>query len=259
MGFFTRVTLSFPGPTRLGDHGQPARLRHNRDMSSLRISQVSSIEEMEAVSAFLCKVWAGGPEVVPFDLGLAVLHVGAYCSAAYEDDQMVAASFGFRGVFNGKNILHSHVTGSFQPGAGYALKQHQFEWAKNQGLSGITWSFDPLVRRNCVFNFDKLGASAVEYLPNFYGTMTDEINAGDDSDRLFVYWDLAQKSGNTTVSPDAIAVELPEDIEALRRTDLNMAKQWRVKTRETLEPLMSEGWAIRHMKLRTHLLVEPPE
>ena len=99
MGFFTRVTLSFPGPTRLGDHGQPARLRHNRDMSSLRISQVSSIEEMEAVSAFLCKVWAGGPEVVPFDLGLAVLHVGAYCSAAYEDDQMVAASFGFRGVF----------------------------------------------------------------------------------------------------------------------------------------------------------------
>jgi predicted GNAT superfamily acetyltransferase len=228
-------------------------------MASLRIAQVSSIEEMEAVSAFLCKVWAGGPEVVPFDLGLAVLHVGAYCSAAYEDNQMVAASFGFRGVFNGKNILHSHVTGSFQPGAGYELKQHQFEWAKNEGLSGITWSFDPLVRRNCVFNFDKLRATAVEYLPNFYGTMTDEINAGDDSDRLFVYWDLAQKSDNTTISPDAIAVEIPEDIEVLRRTDLETAKQWRAKTRETLEPLMSEGWTIRHMKDRTHLLVEPPK
>ena len=48
-------------------------------MSALRISQVSSIAEMEAVSEFLCRVWAGGPEVVPFDLGLAVLHVGAYC------------------------------------------------------------------------------------------------------------------------------------------------------------------------------------
>jgi len=228
-------------------------------MSALRISQVSSIEEMEAVSAFLCKVWAGGPEVIPFDLGIAVLHVGAYCSAAYDGDEMVAASFGFRGVFNDNDILHSHVTGSFQPGAGYELKQHQFKWAKQQGLAGITWSFDPLVRRNCVFNFDKLGATAVEYLPNFYGTMTDEINAGDDSDRLFVYWDLAQGRADGNVSPDAISVEIPEDVEALRRTDLAAAKAWRVKTRETLEPLMAKGWTIKAMQDRTHLLVEPPK
>ena len=227
-------------------------------MSALRISQVSSIEEMEAVSAFLCKVWAGGPEVVPFDLGIAVLHVGAYCSAAYDGDEMVAASFGFRGVFNGKDILHSHVTGSFQPGAGYELKQHQFEWAKQQGLAGITWSFDPLVRRNCVFNFDKLGAIAVEYLPNFYGTMTDEINAGDDSDRLFVYWDLKNRNDATSVSPNAITVEIPEDIEALRRNDLETAKIWRAKTREALQPLLEKEWTIKAMQDRTHLLVEPP-
>lgn len=227
-------------------------------MSALRISQVSSIEEMEAVSAFLCKVWAGGPEVVPLDLGIAVLHVGAYCSAAYDEDEMVAASFGFRGVFNGKDILHSHVTGSFQPGAGYELKQHQFEWAKQQGLAGITWSFDPLVRRNCVFNFDKLGAIAVEYLPNFYGTMTDEINAGDDSDRLFVYWDLKNCNDATSVSPNAITVEIPEDIESLRRNDLETAKIWRAKTREALQPLLEKGWTIKAMQDRTHLLVEPP-
>ena len=228
-------------------------------MSALRINQVSSIEEMEAVSAFLCKVWAGGPEVVPFDLGIAVLHVGAYCSAAYEGDEMVAASFGFRGVFNDKDILHSHVTGSFRPGAGYELKQHQFNWAKQQGLAGITWSFDPLVRRNCVFNFDKLGATAVEYLPNFYGTMTDEINAGDDSDRLFVYWDLESDPGDSSISPNAITVEIPEDIEALRKTDLAAAKAWRARTRDSLEPLMAKGWTIKAMQDRTHLLVEPPK
>ncbi len=228
-------------------------------MTARRISQVSSIDEMEAVSAFFCKVWAGGPDVVPFDLGIAVLHVGAYCSAAYDGDEMVAASFGFRGVFNDKDILHSHVTGSFQAGAGYELKKHQFEWAKQQGLAGITWSFDPLVRRNCVFNFDKLGATAVEYLPNFYGTMTDEINTGDDSDRLFVYWDLKNTQGDSNISPGAIAVEIPEDIETLRRTDLASAKQWRAKTREALEPLMSQGWTIKAMQDRTHLLVEPPE
>lgn len=228
-------------------------------MSSLRISQVSSIEEMDAVSAFFCKVWAGGPEPVPFDLGIAVLHVGAYCSAAYDGENMVAASFGFRGVFDDKEILHSHVTGSFQPGAGYKLKQHQFKWAKQAGLAGITWSFDPLVRRNCVFNFDKLGATAVEYLPNFYGTMTDEINAGDDSDRLFVYWDLSGSKPTIEGNPDAIAVELPENIEALRKVDLPTAQHWRRQTREILHPLLSDGWTISRMKDRSHLLVDPPK
>jgi len=227
-------------------------------MSSLRISQVTSLEEMEAVSAFFCRVWAGGPEPVPFDLGIAVLHVGAYCSAAYNGDEMVAASFGFRGLFNGQQILHSHVTGSFLPGAGYELKQHQFNWAKANGLSAITWSFDPLVRRNCVFNFDKLGATAIEYLPNFYGTMTDEINIGDESDRLFAFWYLSGPKPKTETNADAIAVELPEDIEALRKVDLPAALEWRRQTRNILHPLLSQGWTISRMKDRSHLLVDPP-
>jgi predicted GNAT superfamily acetyltransferase len=228
-------------------------------MSSLRISQVSTIQEMEAVSEFFCRVWAGGPEPVPFDLGIAVLHVGAYCSAAYDGDEMVAASFGFRGIFNDQQILHSHVTGSFQPGAGYALKQHQFEWAKREGLTGITWSFDPLVRRNCVFNFDKLGATALEYLPNFYGTMTDEINAGDESDRLFAFWDLVSSKSKAKDNLDAIEVELPDDIEALRKVDLPAALAWRRQTRDILHPLLSKGWTISRMKDRSHLLVDPPK
>lgn len=213
---------------------------------------------MEAVSDFFCQVWAGGPEVVPFDLGLAVLHVGAYCAAAYDGEQMVAASFGFRGVFKGKQILHSHVTGSFQPGAGYELKRHQFDWAKSQGLSGITWSFDPLVRRNCVFNFDKLGATAVEYLPNFYGTMTDSINAGDESDRLFAFWDISGPKEESKATNASVVVELPEDIESLRKTDLSAALVWRRQTRETLQPLLDQGWTISRMQDRAHLLVDPP-
>jgi predicted GNAT superfamily acetyltransferase len=227
-------------------------------MPNLRITQVESIPEMEAVSAFFCRVWSGGPEPVPFDLGLAVLHVGAYCSAAYDGDEMVAASFGFRGIYNGENILHSHVTGSFQPGAGYALKMHQFAWAKAQELDAITWSFDPLVRRNCVFNFDKLGAVANEYLPNFYGTMTDAINVGDDSDRLFARWDLKVERKLGPISPKAISVEIPDDIEALRKEDLVAARKWRRQVRDQLAPRLADGWLIARMHDRSHLLVEPP-
>ncbi len=54
------------------------------------------------------------------------------------------------------------------------------------------WTFDPLVRRNAWFNIAVLGAEVAEYLPSFYGSMTDAINAGDESDRLLVAWDVGR-------------------------------------------------------------------
>jgi predicted GNAT superfamily acetyltransferase len=89
--------------------------------------------------------------------------------------------------------------------------------------------------------------------------MTDEINAGDDSDRLFVYWDLNGAQNDQSISPNAITVEIPEDIEALRKTDLAAAKVWRAHTREKLQPLLEQGWTIKAMQDRIHLLVEPPK
>ena len=105
----------------------------------------------------------------------------------------------------------------------------------------------------------KLGATAVEYLPNFYGTMTDEINAGDDSDRLFVFWDLAAKRSRNVDSSKSVSVEIPEDIAQLRKTDLASAQNWRKQTRALIEPLLAQGWTISAMKDRTHLLVDPPK
>ena len=55
----------------------------------------------------------------------------------------------------------------------------------------VTWTYDPLIRRNAFFNLTRLGARPVEYLVDFYGEMTDAINAGQGSDRLMLHWDLA--------------------------------------------------------------------
>ena len=48
----------------------------------------------------------------------------------------------------------------------------------------MTWTFDPLVSRNARFNLTKLGAHAVEYLPDFYGAMEDGINSNDEKIHL---------------------------------------------------------------------------
>jgi predicted GNAT superfamily acetyltransferase len=236
-------------------------------MTQARIQLVSTIAETEAMSAFFMQVWADGPEVVPFDLALAVQHVGGYSAVATLDGKIVGASFGFQGSLDshpGQRILHSHVTAATIPGVGYALKQHQKQWAIENDLDAITWTFDPLVRRNSVFNFEKLGAVGIEYLPNFYGTMTDAINAGDESDRLFVYWSMRDEVATSAPTAEAnsevsaILVELPEDIESLRKTNLAEAREWRARVREVLEPALAEGYRVSGILNRQALVLELP-
>lgn len=232
------------------------------------VSLVQNIDEAEAVANFFKSVWADGPEVVPFDLILAAIHVGSYCAIVQTDGQIVAASFGLLGRYQDQDILHSHVTASKEAGAGYALKLHQRDWANSVGLRAITWTFDPLVRRNCYFNFVKLGASAVEYLPDFYGTMTDSINVGDKSDRLFAFWEVTGANRSSfnpeTESPGAqriqtFQVALPDDIEALRKVDLAQALVWRERVAGQLQPKLDTGWRVTGMSPdRTHLVLTAP-
>jgi predicted GNAT superfamily acetyltransferase len=217
------------------------------------IRNLSSMAELSQLAAFFSSVWQGEDEVVPTDLAVAVVHAGGYAAAAFEGNEIVAGSFGFRGDYLGRTSLHSHVTASLVSGAGYKLKMHQREWALEQGIDAITWTFDPLVRRNCVFNFVKLGATAVEYLPNFYGTMTDSINAGDQSDRLLALWNL---EGQLDLGHELFEVELPEDIETLRKNDLPAALRWRESVRGVLLPAMADGARVTGMTNdRTRLVV----
>jgi predicted GNAT superfamily acetyltransferase len=232
-------------------------------MTQAQIQLVSTIADTESMSAFFMQVWADGPEVVPFDLALAAQHVGGYSAIAKLDGQIVGASFGFQGAhdaFPGQRILHSHVTAATVPGVGHAIKLHQRQWALENDLDAITWTFDPLVRRNAVFNFEKLGALGVEYLPNFYGTMTDAINAGDESDRLFTYWSLRDEPVSDRANEvEAILVELPADIEDLRKTNLAEAREWRARVREVLEPALAEGYRVTGIFNRQSLVLEKAE
>lgn len=211
----------------------------------IEIREIGTVAEAEAAAGYLQSVWADGPEVVPVDLIIAGAHVGAYAVAAYEGEKVVGASFGIQGSFNGARILHSHVTAVAVKGLGFDIKQHQREWAAKQGIKAITWTFDPLVRRNCVFNFEKLGATAIEYLPNFYGAMSDAINQGEESDRLFAWWDV--ESEYSSEGTEIARIELPEDIEVLRQTDPVAAQNWRKDVRNQLSGLFAEGAVISKM------------
>ena len=235
-----------------------------------------SMSELEAMESTFQQAWQG-TVVVPPDLAAALVHVGAFAATAHLDGEIVGASFGARGTFETQSVLHSHVTAALVSGAGYALKKFQHAWAKYHGIDIITWTFDPLVRRNCVFNLEKLGATVREYLPNFYGEMEDAINLGDVSDRLFAFWPTvgeqpvqpAVDSNNILIDTSGKLIEcdqtksllvyLPADIENMRRLNDSTVSTWRTNVREALEPLLNNHWTISRMHNREALIVEPPK
>ncbi len=90
---------------------------------------------------------------------------------------------------------------------GTAIKRAQRDWCLARGITTMTWTFDPLIRRNATFNIARLQAVGVSYHPDYYGPMDDGYNAGVPTDRVLVRWDLT--AGSTPAGGAPHAVEGP--------------------------------------------------
>ena len=209
--------------------------------------------ELAAVNTLFQQIWGTTEPVVLLDLMRAVAYAGGYVAGAYDTTpagagHLVGASFGFLADHRGERALHSHVTGILpglqHSGLGRALKEHQREWAVARGIPWITWTFDPLVRRNAWFNIGVLGAEVAEYVVVFYGTMRDSVNSGTPSDRLVVAWRTgAPAAAPRQPAPSATRVEVatPDDIVVLRRIDPGAADDWRMRLRTELGDPLAAG------------------
>lgn len=214
---------------------------------AIEIRVLHSADEMHAVSTVFQQVWGAVTPLVDAGLLRSIAHAGGYVAGAYDGGHIVGASFGFLGRHQGELALHSHVTGILpgvqHSGVGRAIKEHQRAWAAQHGIEWLTWTFDPLVRRNAWFNIEVLGASVAEYLVDFYGASSETPSGHDESDRLLVAWP-SDPSIARAAAPDAaprIVVATPDDIMKLRRTDPVEAAQWRLRVRHELTDAMQQG------------------
>lgn len=218
------------------------------DVPGLEIRTLESASGMAAVASVLQRIWDTETPIVSVELLRAVAHAGGYVASASCSGELIGASFGFPAIHHGELALHSHVTGVLpdtqQRGVGRALKLHQRAWAAGRGIGLITWTFDPLVRRNAWFNLEVLGARVTDYLVDFYGPMTDAINAHDETDRLVVEWPTGPQL-HTAPSPPAggstVLVTVPDDIVQLRRSDPAVAAGWRMRVRTELGGALAAG------------------
>jgi len=206
----------------------------------LQVRLLEEVADLSDVDDLFVQVWGRGVPVLGVELMRAISHAGGYICGAYLDGRMVGASAAFLGRHGSRLALHSHATG-VSPSArglqvGRALKLHQRDWAREQGVEVITWTFDPLVRRNAWFNLARLGARPVEYLIDFYGPMSDAINAGDETDRLLLAWEVNESAAAPEPIPHEglLRIPTPADIESMRYDDPAAARQWRQQLRAAL-------------------------
>ena len=148
----------------------------------------------------------------------------------------------------------------------------------------MTWTFDPLVARNAYFNIEKLGARPTHYMIEYYGQMSDGINAGQASDRVLLYLGpdrrppprrpgARRQTRASRCSPVSsqgrpqqhdhlptdcaqVTIGIPSDIERLRRENAPLSHEWRVALRQTLPQLLDAGWRVTSFDRAGRYVVE---
>ena len=257
--------------------------------AGVRIVLAEDLREQADARRVFDEVWPGEDTQVTSNLLRALVHCGGYCSIAYDSETgaAVGAALGVIGhdrAVPGGTYLHSHMAGVREglrdSGIGRALKFHQRDWAIARGVPVIAWTFDPLVRRNARLNITRLGVTVRDYHPDFYGEMSDSINAGDRTDRVVAWWEVEsprarQATAGGIATPSAaglrlngardllrsdtdgrpvaeatadeggtLLVALPPDIVAVRSADPARALEWRLAVREAITGAYAAGLRI---------------
>ena len=218
--------------------------------AGLEVRTLNTAGEMASSVNVFAQVWGSVTPIVSAELLRAISHAGGYVAGAFDSGNMIGVSFGFLARHDGEHALHSHATGILpgvqHTGVGRSIKNHQRKWAAEREIPWIRWTFDPLVRRNAWFNIEILKVEVTDYLSNFYGEMTDSINAQDETDRLLVAWSTDESTPRPAPLDTATRHEIatPDDIVTLRRTDPTAAAEWRRSVRRQFTELLGVGGTV---------------
>jgi predicted GNAT superfamily acetyltransferase len=240
------------------------------------VEGVDSVADLRQVADLFSRVWAA-PQAppLPHDIMRSLVHAGGQVHAAFRDGRLVGAAVAVFGPPPGTacySLIAAVAPGAEGGGIGLALKLAQRAWALQAGAGRMIWTFDPLLRRNAMFNIARLGAVGTEYLVDFYGQIADGVN-DPETDRLAVDWDLraalpsrAAPAGEEVpdtilaagpggepapgtvpvagAGPAMLRCWIPEDMLTIRRTDPALARRWRLAVRAALGGALDAGYQV---------------
>lgn len=266
-----RVTFSAPGLPVLPSAA----------VGPIVIRDVETTAELHAVEDLQREVW-GIPDldVVPLSHLVATKTAGGLLVGAFDAGVLVGFVYGFPAIEDGQPIHHSHML-AVKPDhrgshLGERLKLAQRERVLAQGISTVTWTFDPLRSKNAHLNFRKLGVTCDKYFVDFYGDDASSFLHRNGTDRFWVTWRLtgrrvkerldrlvpappfvAQRpilgvgeNGQPvvhsleTLSGSEVMIEIPADFNAIEGQSSEAALEWREAVRHAFTAAMDAGYAV---------------
>lgn len=169
-------------------------------------------------------------------------------------------------------------------GIGMKLKLAQRDQMLRQGIDLIVWTYDPLLGKNASLNIEKLGGIVRHYARDIYGTVNNPLQVGLSTDRFLLEWELmsdrvrerirstaprplaqdwlaenkysfvnyAAWEGNLPrpmasdleLADDVVLVQIPPDLNAIKKVDLGIARGWRESTRDIFEAYFRRGYVV---------------
>jgi len=219
------------------------------------IRQCETLEEFGACVQMQRGVWEYSDlDVMPLRLYVSARYTGGFTLGAFDASNKLLGMAHALSAFDEKlrPYYYSQML-AVEPqlqnaGIGVRLKLAQRDHAFKTGVPLITWTFDPLQSRNAYLNIVKLGGVVRRYCANFYGANSSSIfHRGMDTDRLFLEWWVrsprvadALEGVRRADKPEAV-VEVPRDIGAIKKRDMDEARHWQSRVREGFQKCLNEG------------------
>lgn len=248
----------------------------------LAVRDLTKYEEFLQVREVQQQVWGftGGEGLYPPVLNTAAENGGTVIGA-FDGGKMIGFIYGFVGIHYDRRLkLCSQTMGILSEyrnkGIAAMLKWAQRQRVLENGIDLITWTYDPLEAPNARLNLHTLGGVAHIYKCNIYGENFGALGKGLPSDRFLVEWwlnhaDVQQRA--TGLKPEPIGVgspianrctgssgdrkiealdlelkdpivrvEIPNDLQAIKKANMALALDWRLKTRELFEAYFARGY-----------------
>ena len=206
---------------------------------------------------------------------------GGTVLGAFDGNKLIGFVFGFLGVHIDRRIKLCSQTLGVLPeyrnkGVAASLKWAQRQRVLANGFDLITWTYDPLEAPNARLNLRTLGGIAHVYRRNIYGENFGALGTGLPSDRFVVEWwikgdrverritgivlrpagvgspianrcfgssiDRHVEAIDLDLDAPLIRIEIPNDLQSIKRMNMPLAMDWRMKTRELFEAYFARGY-----------------
>ncbi len=248
----------------------------------IAVRDLTQYDEYLQVRDVQQQIWGftQGEGLYPPALNTAVEN-GGVVIGAFDGPKLIGFIFGFIGLQADRRIkLCSQTMGVLAEyrnrGVASMLKWAQRERVLANGIDLITWTYDPLEAPNARLNLRGLGGVSHVYKRNVYGENFGALGKGLPSDRFLVEWWIDTErvqqrhdrillepigvdspianmcSGHTSdrridalkldLDVPIVRVEIPNDFQTIKKANMALALDWRLKTREVFEAYFARGY-----------------